>query len=71
LCVRFSPAEGKTRFRIRSILDEHQHEGELVFEVLPDGTEKATIGYCDTHRDHRTFFSSLLRLEHIHRVEDA
>ncbi len=71
LRVRFDPADGKTRFRIRSILDEHQHEGKLVFEVMPDGTEKATIGYCDTHRDHRTFFRSLLRLDHIRRVEDG
>ena len=32
LHVSFDPADGKTRFMIQGILDEHQHEGEVRFE---------------------------------------
>ncbi len=69
LRVRFDPANGKTGLRIRAILDEHQHEGQVSFTERNDGLGEARISYCQSHRDHRTFLSALVSLAEINHVE--
>lgn len=68
--LEYDPADGRARYLIQGILDDHQHLGETRFEVRPDGTCTAQISYCHSHRDHRVFLSVLMALPHIRRVQD-
>jgi uncharacterized membrane protein YhiD involved in acid resistance len=68
LRVTFDPEAGKTRLQIQSILDEHQHEGELEFRAAAEGREEALISYCIEHRDHHAFLGHLASLRQVIRV---
>ncbi len=69
LRAQFDPADGKTRFKIQAILDEHQHEGTVSFTDAADGGQEVRISFCDSHRDHRAFISSLASLPQVNRLE--
>jgi putative Mg2+ transporter-C (MgtC) family protein len=71
LCILFDPDEGKTRLRIQSILEEHQHEGELEFRSASDGREEVMMTYCSEHRDHHAFLGHLADLKHVIRVSQG
>ena len=68
LHVTYEPGDGKTRFRIQNILDEHMHDSGVRFEHVEAGKECAKIRYCDSHREGRTFFKALLSLGSITKV---
>lgn len=68
LHVAFDAADGRARFQIESLLDEHLHDEPAVFSEPVDGRQEATIRYCTTHRDHRAFLGPLASLEAIRRV---
>lgn len=71
LHIWFDPADGKTRLRIRAILDECLHEGRVHFEEPADGEQTVDISYCDSHRDHRIFLSPLMALGQVKRVKQS
>jgi len=68
LRVQFDPADGKTQFLIQGILDEHQHDGDVMFGEPTDGIQEAVIRYCDTHRDHRAFLPVLTSVREVIRI---
>ena len=68
LHLEYDPADGRARYLIQGILDEHQHLGEVRYEVHPGGTHSALISYCHSHRDHRMFLSDLMALPQVRRV---
>jgi len=68
LHVIFKPEEGKSRYQIMAMLEEHQHEGEVVFKEPADGKQEVSIGYCAAHRDHHTFLGPLMSLGQLLRV---
>ncbi len=68
LRIVYDPDEGKSRLRIQSILEEHQHEGELVFKPGEEGREEALITFCGKHRDHHAFLGHLANLPQVIRV---
>lgn len=69
LRLEFDPDGGRTRLAIQALLDDHQHMDTVTFEDPQDGPGVALIRYCDSHRDHRTFMSDLLRMKHILRMQ--
>jgi len=71
LRIVFDPDDGKTRLRIQSILEEHQHEGELAFRPAGDGREEAIITYCAEHRDHHVFLGQLANMPQVIRVSQG
>lgn len=66
--LEFDPTDGRTRIQIQAVLDEHQHPDPPTFEERPGGPSVAHIGYCQTHRDHRTGLADLLGIPGITRV---
>lgn len=71
LRIVYAPDSGKTRLRIQSILEEHQHEGELTFGPSDEGHEEALITFCDEHRDHHSFLGHLANLPQVIRVSQG
>jgi putative Mg2+ transporter-C (MgtC) family protein len=69
--VRFDPADGRGRFIIQGLLDEHQHVGEVSFNAVSPEEHVAAISYCHVHRDHRTFIPALMSLKQVRRVEES
>jgi putative Mg2+ transporter-C (MgtC) family protein len=65
LQIAFDPEEGKTRFQIQAILDEHQHEGEVSFTEATGGRQHVSISYCATHRDHHAFLGPMMSLRQV------
>ncbi len=66
--ILFDAEDGKTRFQIQGILDDHAHDLKVNFKE-PDATrQEVTIQFCDAHRDHRTFLRPLMRLSGIVHV---
>jgi putative Mg2+ transporter-C (MgtC) family protein len=68
LRLTYDPGDGKVRFRIQAVLDEHQHEGAVSFDTTADGLGQASIIYCDSHRDHRSFLHALMSLPEVSRA---
>jgi len=66
----FDPADGKTRYKIRAILDSHQHDLDVRFEEPAEGRQAVAIQFCSTHRDHRTFLSALIGLPGVLHASD-
>jgi hypothetical protein len=56
----YDSAAGQTRLKIQAILDDHNHEGAIIFESLPNGSEHVQISYCAAHRHHRTYLGDLM-----------
>jgi len=68
LYLTFDPTDGKTRYKIQSILDNHQHDLEVRFEEAAEGRQRVAIQFCNAHRDHRTFLSALIGLPGVLRA---
>lgn len=62
LRLKFDPADGKTRFRIQAILDEHQYEESVEYAQHPEQYDEVSIRFCTTHREHRAFIARLIAL---------
>lgn len=58
----FDAEDGKTRFHIQSVLDDHEHDLEVVFQEPENARQEVAIRFCDAHRDHRAFLRSLIRI---------
>jgi putative Mg2+ transporter-C (MgtC) family protein len=65
LRLLIDPDEGKTRYQIQTILDEHQHEGEVTYSEADGGRQQVSISYCATHRDHRAFLGHVMSLRQV------
>ncbi len=62
LRLKFDPADGKARFRIQAILDEHQHDEPVEYVEGQAQHDEVSIRYCTTHREHRAFIARLIAL---------
>jgi putative Mg2+ transporter-C (MgtC) family protein len=69
--VHFDPSDGKARYLIQGLLDEHQHVGEASFREVSPAEHVATIKYCSVHRDHRAFLPELAALRCVRGVKEA
>lgn len=67
----YDPADGRTRWKIQSILDGHQHDYEVTFAQPEEDRHEARIEYCASHRDHRTFLGALVTLPGILSVAEG
>ncbi len=65
LRLKFDPADGKTRFRIQAILDDHQHDEPVEFIQQQGPQGEVTVRYCTTHREHRAFVARLVALSSV------
>lgn len=71
LRIVFHPGDGVTKFRIQSLLDDHQHEHPAEFKPAEADRQEAVIPYCTAHRDHRTFLGPLVALSGIRHVSSG
>ncbi|MFQ5430814.1 MAG: MgtC/SapB family protein [Phycisphaerae bacterium] len=64
----FDAADGKVKFRIQAILDNHQYDQQAAFGEAGGGRQEVAIRYCAAHRDHRAFLASLITLPGVLQV---
>ena len=60
--LSFETADGKTRFMIQAILDEHQHDHPVTFSEPREDGQEVAIRFCNAHREHRTLLAPLLAM---------
>jgi len=65
LRLKFDTADGKTRFRIQAILDEHQHDEPVEYAERRGQQDEVSIRYCTTHREHRAFVTRLIAMSSV------
>jgi putative Mg2+ transporter-C (MgtC) family protein len=67
--IHFDSSDGRGQFVIQGMLDEHQHIKDARFHEGSPGEGVATITYCASHREHRTFLPELMALRYVRKVE--
>lgn len=72
--VTFTSNRGKTRVRVRRVLDLYRIPAEA-YTFEPDAAdpelEMLEVRYCDLHRQHRAFLERLMRLVHVRSFEEG
>jgi len=69
LVLVFDPCGGKTRFQIEEVLDEHRvehHPGD--FKPTTEGLVQLRLTYCQQHRHHKGFLTSLAALPEVREM---
>jgi putative Mg2+ transporter-C (MgtC) family protein len=70
--VAFDPAGGKTLVRIQGVLDNYMvPETTRAVRTLDSGLTQYLFTYCSSHKHHREFLASLMRIVEIREFENA
>lgn len=70
--IDFDPTDGRTRWQIQEVLDDHQVPDELVsFASSTDEIGAVSVRCCVRHRQHRGFLATLAALPGVRRIVET